>query len=286
MADEQSNIAQYEFESASTTATDLLVLKIEGEESLSQLFKYRLLLCGEIDVDPDQIVGRSGRITVFMNPNDTGGAHPDDSRVARYVSAIVSRFEHVGDGNRFSYYEAELSPIFWLLTFREKCRIFQKLSTKEIVAKVLTDAGIPAQMFQFNLSGAYPQREFCVQYRESEWNFVQRLLEEEGIFYFFKHNKDGHVLIMGDSPQVSPAIVGDPNVPYRTRSSMVTTEHVMEFRLGQEIRTGKVTLRDFEFSKPVPAVEANAKGEKNPELEHYDYPGQYVSGDKKLQAET
>src|SRR5215471_6384840 len=125
---------------------------------------------------------------------------------------MVSRFEQVGDRGRFTIYHAELVPHLWLLAFRHWSRIFQQLSVPDIIKKVLGESGLSSDRYRFVLQNQYEPREYCVQYRESELNFVSRLMEEEGIFYFFEHTPESHVLVMADgaaahAPIVDPATV-------------------------------------------------------------------------------
>jgi len=286
MAESDANIAQYSFRAAKLSPREMLVVSFNGSEAISRLYHYRILVASKNrDLKSEDLVGKVGVLTILMNPEDGNGT-PDDPDVARFVNGIICRFDHLFDGTTFSHYELELVPFVWLLRLRKSSRIFQQMTAPDIIKKVLTDAGLTSEMFQFALQSTYLPREYCVQYRETDWDFIQRLAEEEGIFYFFEHKEETHLLKFGDTPEVHLPIDGTPEMPYRPTSGMVETEHISKFRLGQNIKTGMVTGRDFEYTKPVPAIEDVAKATLNPELEVYDYPFQYNSADKKEQTAT
>lgn len=277
---EQASFAQYSFRAADLSTQDLHVVSIDGHEGLSQLYHYRLTLSSRNrNILHEEMVGQMAVLRVAMNPMDDTTGHPDDPTAARYVSGIISRFEHVMDGSSFSQYEAEIVPFFWLLNFRHGNRIFQDMGVKKIIEMVLKDAGVPAEMIDWRLTGDHESRDYCVQHRETEWNFVERLCEDEGIFYFFEHTEESHRIVFGDSNEAFLPIFGEPKLLYRPTSGMVFTEHVFHFRHGEEIRTGKATHRDFDFKTPGTPTEAKHEYDLRPELEYYDYPADFISGD-------
>lgn len=286
-----ASTSQYVFRAGEFSTRDLLCAKVEGTEAISQLFHYRLhLVSPSRDIKASDIVGEAAVLTTMINPEQEGGGVKEDATIARFANGIVSRFEHLYDGTNYSHYEAEMVPFAWLLRFREKSRIFQQLDVQKIVTQILQDAGLTSEMFRFALNETYPVRDYCTQYRESDWGFVERLLEEEGIFYFFEHKEDSHVIVFGDLPQVNVPIPGTPKIPFRPPSAMVATDHISHFSVSEEIRTGAVELRDFEFTKPVPTIKVEEKAELNSKLEHYDYPSTYIANeggtDSKSEATT
>src|SRR5690348_3696458 len=115
----------------------------------------------------------------------------------RVVHGLISRFVQLGRSDELTAYRAELVPWLWFLALSSDCKIFQNLSVLEIVEKVFKAQGYSD--FQIKCTKSYPKREFCVQHRETHLNFVSRLMEEEGIFYFFEHSKDKHLLTLADS---------------------------------------------------------------------------------------
>ncbi|HYO65175.1 MAG TPA: type VI secretion system tip protein TssI/VgrG [Archangium sp.] len=177
---------------------------------------------------------------------------------------------------RYTLYQATVVPQTWRLRHRQSSRIFQELATPDILKKVLDTAGISSQHYELRLSNTYEPRNYCVQYRESDWAFACRLMEEDGILHFFEHHEDKHVLVMGDSPGACQPITGNEQLSFRQSAGMVTqAEHVLRFRFAEEIQPGQVSLRDFNFKKPNLPMDGNHQAEQDKELEVYDYPGEY-----------
>jgi type VI secretion system secreted protein VgrG len=241
------------------------VIQFSGSEGMSSLFGFNLkLACENQSLDFSDVVGKPGLLTLI------GELKP------RFMHGIVCRFEQVNELNRYAIYEAILVPQVWRLQHRHDCRIFQDLGTPDIIKKVFETAGISSEHFRFSLSNTYEPRNYCVQYRESDWSFVSRLMEEDGIFYFFEHHEDKHVLVMGDGASACEPICGSEVLPFRRPSGLVVEEdHIQRFRFAEEIQPGTVSLRDFNFKKPDLSMQAQDKAEVDGDLEVYDYPGEY-----------
>jgi type VI secretion system secreted protein VgrG len=170
-------------------AENLRVIRFSGHEAMSRLFEFKIELASEDPaIDFAEVVGKPALLSV------RGDGMP------RSFNGIVCAFEQIDELPRYALYQATLVPVFWRLGLRHDCRIFQGLTTEEIIRKVFSTAEIPAQQYRFNLVGNYEPRDYCVQYRESDWAFVSRLLEEDGIFHYFEHEEDKHVLVMGSMP--------------------------------------------------------------------------------------
>jgi len=245
---------------------DLLrVVRFHGEEQISRLFHFTVELASqESELDFTEVLGQPAVLTIKGEPE------------ARHVNGIVSRVEQAGRGNLYTYYRVELVPTIWLLTRRHNCRIFQDQSVPEVIKQVLDDAGLPGDAYRLALRASYPAREYCVQYRESDMDFISRLMEEEGIFYFFEHTETAHRLTLGDAPEVHPAIAEPATLTLRDAAFGSTAEEFLStFRMTREIRTGGVVLRDFNPLKPALDLTAEQKGRERPELELYDYPGNF-----------
>ena len=155
---------------------DILLLQgFTGREGISQLFNYRLDLLAESHSIPfNKLIGQKVTLTIQL---------ADDSE--RYVNGFISRFVQSGGDARFTYYRAEMVPWLWFLTRTTDCRIFQNMTVPDIIMKVFKDSGF--NDFSNRLYGKFEPREYCVQYRETDFNFISRLMEEEGIYYYFKH---------------------------------------------------------------------------------------------------
>ncbi len=255
---------------------ELRVAAFTGVEAVSEPFQFSLeLVSTDSGIEFDKVVGQAGLLTV-------AGADGN----LRHVNGIVSRFEERQQGRRFTTYFAELVPWIVRLGLRAKCRIHQKETVEEIVTKVLEEAGLATDRFRFDLKGKIPKREYCVQYRETDLAFISRLLEEEGIFYYFEHSKEEHVLVLIDDVATTGTIAGAADVPFHVLSGQAAAdEHVFDFRMAQEVRTGAVRHRDFDFATPSKSLEAHEQADIEDDLEVYDYPGRYANPDNKAKDE-
>ncbi len=258
--------ADFFFEAGPYTSQELKVLRFEGKESFSEPFLFQLeILMDEVEPDFEAILGKPAMLTIEGNEG------------TRYVCGIVSKFEQSSEPTRLAQFKAELVPKIWLLGLRHKSRIFQEMSVPNIIKKVLTDAGIPSSEFQLNLKANYQDREYCVQYRESDLAFISRLMEEEGICYWFEHSENKHVLIMGDVSTVHTQIDGDSKLYFQSATGQEPDiEHIYRFQYAQAVRPGEVVLRDFDFKKPKLDLTAKKGADRDTALEIYDCPGEYT----------
>ncbi|MGQ9609779.1 MAG: type VI secretion system Vgr family protein [bacterium] len=250
---------------------ELRVLRFNGTEALSEPFRYSLRLAAQdSEIDFETIIGTPAYLSIY---GETG---------ERYVNGIVTRFSQGNVGNRYTVYNAELMPTIYLLSMRYKCRIFQDMSVQDIIEQIFEEANIQSDCYRFALQGNHPAREYCVQYRESELNFISRLMEEEGIFYFFEHDNEKHVMVIADNPDVHVEIENSTIVFNEASNMVADQESIYEYRFIQQIRPSVVSLRDFNFEQPsLGGMDVMAlAGEKAPyyegDLEVYDYPGEYT----------
>lgn len=260
-----SERADFTFEAGDLDTEVLRVVRFRGVEGVSQLSRFDVeLVSTDPDVQFDGLVGEKAALS-WKGMEET-----------RWVHGIVARFELVGHGRKLTYYNARLVPRVWTLTLRRQCRIFQNLSTPDILKKVFKDGGIPSDTVKYSLQRSYKPRKYCVQYRETDHDFVSRLMEEEGIFYFFEHTEDGHVLVIADDPGAHVEIPGDTTLIYRPGGAgMVGGEHIGKFRFARSVRTGAVTLREYDFKKPKLDMKTELKADEEDQFELYDYPGEY-----------
>jgi type VI secretion system secreted protein VgrG len=244
----------------------LLLLGFSGAESLSRLFSYQLDLASANDaIAAKDIVGKtvSWSITRFdQNP--------------RFFSGIVSRFV-AGALNRrkLRTYRAEVVPWPWLLTRTTDCRIFQNLNTPDIVTTIFKDFGF--NDYALELQGSFPKREYCVQYRETAFNFISRLLEHEGIFYFFRHADGKHTLVLANA---ASSYADCPESPVEYSPGSLAPNHVQSWEHHYEFRSGKWSRTDYNFETPSTNLLTTTSTVIDlpdaPKYEIYDYPGEYV----------
>ena len=248
----------------------LLLLGFSGTESLSRLFSYQLDLASANDaIAAKNIVGKpvTWSVTRFdQNP--------------RYFSGIVSRFV-AGALNRrkLRTYRAEVVPWPWLLTRTTDCRIFQNLNTPDIITKIFSDFGFSD--YKLELKGSFPKREYCVQYRETAFNFISRLMEHEGIFYFFRHEDGKHTMVLANATS-SYADCPESQVEYSPGS--LAPNHVQSWEHHYEFRSGKWSRTDYNFETPSTSLLTSTSTVIDlpdaPKYEIFDYPGEYfVKGD-------
>jgi type VI secretion system secreted protein VgrG len=251
----------------------LVIVSLEGLEELSRPFFYTVHMLSETDnLQPEEIIGHNVTVTLI---------DPDDH--VHYINGYVRFFVNQGRGDRACMYTAEIVPWLWFLTRRTNCRIFQNLSVPQIVEAVFRDAGL-VDFEIAGLRGAYPKRDYCVQYRETDLDFVSRLLEEEGIFYYFRHEEGKHVLILGDDPSAYTDCK-DTEVRFETPASVVSLEdNLTAWEHRYEFRSGRVALADFNFETPQEPVRSKDRTRLN--LRHagtcelYDYPGNFPDRDR------
>lgn len=246
----------------------LLITRLRGTEQVSRLFRYELELLAERqrEIDFKKLLGK--RVTVELE-------HPVNS--TRYFDGICSRISQGATDSTFTAYEMEVVPEFWFLTRRIQSRIFQHLSVPQILKRVL--AGLQTEE---QLQGSFEPRDYTVQYRESDFAFASRIMEEEGIYYYFKHSANGHVLVLANHPGAH-AELENPAVPIvidPTHGGIRDDSPVRHWAMTQTLRSGRVTLWDHTFEIPHKHLEAQAKSAVplpgTDRLEVYDWPGGYA----------
>ncbi|MBL0158459.1 MAG: type VI secretion system tip protein VgrG [Bryobacterales bacterium] len=252
----------------------LLLESFTGQEGISQLFSYQLELLSENPkVAFDSILGQK----VSFGVNGPSGHDK------RFVHGIVSSFTQLPSNLRLARYRAEVVPQFWLFTRRANCRIFQGKSADEILKLVLEGLDVA-----YELTGSFPKRDYCVQYRETDFAFASRLMEEEGIFYFFKHSASTHKLVIANAPAAHADVPGETHLHYdELAGGGRDEERISHWQKTQEIGAGKYSLRDYDYLAPtqsvradrtvLPAVQLGKVTHKlqlpaNAKLEVYDYP--------------
>jgi type VI secretion system secreted protein VgrG len=245
----------------------LLLRRFAGHEALSRLFSFELDLLSEVApaIDFDAMLGKPVTISVKH------GGH------TRFVNGIVSRFAQGPNEGPFAVYRAEVVPSLWLLTRTADCRIFQKMTVPDIITKVFTGLGFTD--FRLQLQGTFEPREFCVQYRETDFNFVSRLMEQYGLYYFFQHADGKHTMVIANTPSAyQPCRPEGVQFQRPTGGSPAPSQKVTDFSTAREIRAGRWSMNDYNFMTPQASLAVTATGAvPDGRLEVYDYPGEYLS---------
>jgi type VI secretion system secreted protein VgrG len=247
----------------------LLVTAFSGREEMSKLFQFTLEMISEQpDIKHHDIVGKN--VTVSIERSDGS---------LRYFNGFVSRFSAGDEEQGRRNFRAEIVPWLWFLTRTADCRIFQKLKVPDIVKQIFDEAGFSD--YKFNLKQDHSEWEYCVQYRESDFQFVSRLMEQEGIFYYFKHENGKHTMVIsdhksgyydGDEKQVDfPATVGEKAIK----------DHITSWQHEYEYATGKWAQSDYNFETPstslLTQIGSVIKISDNDKYEIFDYPGDYAN---------
>ena len=247
----------------------LLLRSFNGEERISEPFHFTLEMLSEDDkLDFSAIVGKAATITFTL-----------DNSSKRYLNGIVTRFVQAGSHKRFTTYYADLRPWFWLLTLTADSKIFQNKTTPKIIEQVFSDLGFTD--YKNSLSGTYQPREYCVQYQETAFAFLSRLMEDEGIHYFFEHADGKHTLVLADDADAHkdcPGLSGA--IHYRGSDIEATDDHsVADCTLEQQVVTGKYAMDDFNFETPSTDLITSVDGVSGT-LRVYEYPGGFLKKDE------
>lgn len=274
-----ANQAVFHFEIDGIPEGELAVYRFRASEGLSQLFSLDVELVSEdAEIPFEKALGQEATLRIEI----------DDG--SRYVRGVVERFEQGAVGARYARYFARVVPAVWKLTQRYDCQIFQEMSVVDIVGAVLEAAGIPSDAFEFRTQGDFKTREYCVQYRESDWDFIARLLEDEGIFYFFEYDEEGaQTLVFADAPTAYVDMPGESTeLPYREpRGQVPDRQAVWSFRMSEAVRTGSVAMKDFSFKTPKVALEnRQAAGGDFDDLEYFDSPAELFESSHVKQSAT
>jgi type VI secretion system secreted protein VgrG len=255
----------------------LLLVGFSVYEAISQPFRLELDLAAEdqTQVAFDKLLGR--KITVNLTA-------PQGQK--RYFNGIcISLTQGMRRSTDHTSFRMQVAPYLWLLTRRSRSRIFQNVSVPEILKTVLDIPDVSME-----LEATYLPRTYCVQYRETDFNFASRLMEEEGIYYYFKHSADGHQMIVSDKaafPELQPGEL----IFQQTEGTHVEEERISRWQKQQHLRSYKVTLRDYHFEMPQNNLEARQEIQNDvrvgkithklkigdsDNLEMYDWPGEYA----------
>ena len=248
----------------------LLFYSMVAREALGRLFEYDItLLSSKSDIKPEDLLGKNVTVKLEL---------PDGSD--RFFDAYVTRFGLTGGIGRYFRYQLTGRPWAWLMTRTADCRIFQNKSVPDIVKEIFNKYG--SAKFDDKLTGEYRPWEYCVQYRETDFNFVSRLLEREGIYYYFKHEDGKHTLVLADSSDAHEAVSGFEQftfLPQAAGTPRVKDEVVEEWFVTKQIQPGVYVVDDYDFERPSVKLEAtfkDARQHAEAKGEVYDFPGEYI----------
>jgi type VI secretion system secreted protein VgrG len=247
----------------------LLFQSLSATEELGRLFEFNVLALAEAkaSVDLEGLLGKNAYVSLQL-----------DDTTQRHLHGVVASAGLDGASGGYAAYRLTLRPWLWLATLRADTRIFQNITIDALIKKVLQPYGGD---IEFKLQGSYPTYEYCVQYRESDFNFVSRLMEQEGLYYFFKHTDSKHTLVIVDKMSAHEAYPNHDK--FKFRQGLGDGQHagvISEWRHHFELQSAKTTTNDYNYLTPSTALlkdstsmHAGAPGT----LEVYDPPGEYLT---------
>lgn len=249
----------------------LLLEHFSGTEALSTLFSFELsLICQNARLELKSLIGQPAHLEIELAD---GGA--------RYIHGHITHFNLLGSDGGVARYSAKLSPWLWMLTRRFDSRIFQEQTVETVIRKVFDHYdGLAA--FEFRLHAPLKSHSYITQYRETDLSFVMRLLEQDGLFFYFDHTKDGHHLIITDQSQSLEALAEQPQIRYHSASVTETDDSITQWHGHRVLQSAKMTTQTFDYKQPrnplpIHMASLNQQGD-TPPYEVYDFFGAYSHG--------
>lgn len=243
--------------------------KLDGTETLSELFSLDVDLVSQSkSIDPKALLGKSASVVV-----ETEGLGK------RYLSGLVTHFGMQGQDHRWASYRLRLKPWLWMATRKTDFKIFQHMTVPDIIMEVLGKYGFPIEK---KLTRSYRTWDYCTQYGESDYQFVARLLEHEGAYYYFTHSAGNHTLVLADDIVGSHSPLPGGNViPFHPpgKAAIADKEHFHAWELLQEVQPGRHYNDDYDFKKPqadLSNMRQNPPGHEHDKYEIYEWPGGYT----------
>jgi type VI secretion system secreted protein VgrG len=248
------------------------VVSFGAHEEMSTPYLVNLFLASyKTEIEFKKVLGKDALLTIVT------------SGKPRYFHGIIAKFKRAGQQGDYLLYQAQVVPYLALLGMSTDCRIFQNMTVVDIVKDILEKKhGISSDRCKFlSLTNNHLKRDYCVQYRETDLDFISRLLSEEGIFYYFEHSQKKHVMVCGDNPMNYREISGETTVTVKSASGMnQEAESISDFDVSHTLTTSKVEYKDFNYENT--PLELNGQKDSASKLyfEVYDYPGNFQSPEK------
>ncbi|UQO33014.1 type VI secretion system Vgr family protein [Burkholderia cepacia] len=257
--------------------SDLVLVDFQCAEGLSQNFEIHASLASQDpNIELKKLIGQP--VTITLQLTDALASSEE-----RYFHGYVASFTHLDNDGGFTVYSAVIVPWLWMLSRRRDIRVFQEENTEDILSKVFQEYGKIAS-FEFRLSKGTKNRSYCTQYRETDLEFVERLMQEDGLFFFFEHAKDGHKLIITDNSIAAKPIDGrSPVLQYTKDEALDNLAVVTSFQASRQLESNSVGLKTFDYKVPHARRFVSGGTEVNqgevPSYEVYDYLGEHGFAD-------
>ncbi|MBS7471143.1 type VI secretion system tip protein VgrG [Pseudomonas syringae] len=261
----------FKFKNLANPEQELLLESFRGTEGLSRAYQFDLLLvCQDSGVELKSMMGQHVVIEIELADGSP-----------RYIAGYLTRFASGGSDGGMAKYTATLNPWFSMLKNRFDTRIFQGNTVEEVVTQVFAMCTAFSK-HEFRLSKPLKRYTYITQYRESDFNFVQRLLEEEGMFYYFEHTAEGHTMIVCDDSTTLVPLPEQPQIRFHSASVTETADSITDWNGDRRLQSGKMAVQTFDYRQPnnrlpVTMNSLNQQGDVE-NFEVYDFPGQYTHG--------
>ncbi|HHL18311.1 MAG TPA: type VI secretion system tip protein VgrG [Thiothrix sp.] len=248
---------------------ELVIKEFSCHEELGRLFTMDLkLLSTNESINFEDLLGKN--ITIRLDIIEEG---------KRYFNGFVTHFAQTLNEGNYAVYQMTVKPWLWFLTRTADCRVFQFMTVPDIVKQVFRDNGYSD--FKERLDSSYHEWEYCVQYRETDFNFISRLLEQEGIYYYFEHTEGKHTLVLSDAYSSHDPLPDYKDIPFYPPDTTVVRddEQVSSWYVAKQIESGQYALNDYDFERPKADLKVNAtvsRSHTKANEEIYDYPGEYI----------
>lgn len=261
----------FKFKNLANPEQELLLESFKGVEGLSRAYNFELLLvCQDSGVELKSMMGQHVVIEIELAEG-----------TPRYIAGYLTRFASIGSDGGMARYTATMNPWFSMLKNRFDTRVFQGNTVEEVVTQVFALCTAFSR-HEFRLTRPQKRYTYITQYRESDFNFVQRLLEEEGMFYYFEHTAETHTMIICDDSTTLVPLQEQPQIRFHTASVTETADSITQWSGNRQLQSGKIAVQTFDYRQPgnrlpVSMKSLNKQGDVD-DFEIYDFPGQYTHG--------
>lgn len=261
------NKPYYEIQFSDLQNEDINVLSFEGKEKISDLFEYQIRIISDNPaLDSSKILNKAAVFVFNRGDEDPIKIH-----------GIISYFEQYGKTNEYAFYKVVLVPKLWRLNLIFQNEVYQNLNIDKLIEMVLDDAGLSSSDFNIDFKNSYPQNEYIVQYRETNFNFLNRRLEHYGIYYYFDHQSEKDVVVFTDSNQKLPEInTTDPIGFNLNKDPLSESESILEITCKEKVVTGMVQLKDYNYQFPEKQLMAQSQINSNDPGLYYDFGDNFV----------
>ncbi|MGI0118449.1 type VI secretion system tip protein TssI/VgrG [Zooshikella sp. RANM57] len=245
------------------------VVEFKGREQISSPFYFTVAVaCPNFELSMSSLVNKPACLTFSAE------------EAPRYVHGLIVNIELINTGRRFASYSITLAPKLWWLEQRSQMKIFQQQDASQIIKTLLTDAGLQeGNDFKIEISGSLPQRTYTTQYLETDLEFFNRILAEDGLHYHFTFEQDRHLLIISDTQYIFKRLPITPEIPYIRHTGLIKRDYtIYDFSLSSKVQPNKITVRDYNFTKPSLKLEISEQTNEG-DFEVYHHGGLFQKPD-------